>query len=456
MCGFVVQPSSHSGSDSRLMGLRGPDRESNCLYSGFRLQHWLLDVNHCLEGQPVVGEHGALVWNGQIYGFLESARTERTFLRPGADDTAALRELILGTPLSLERFGEQIDAIDGEFAVCVVSAKGELFLASDAFGTKPVAFGFTRTGEPVAASYAEDLNDLGCVEVRNLRPGTVARLISGGRVEQRSHSQFRFTDFVEPDESVENFRVQLNHAVTSRLRTSDHVPLVKLSSGVDSGVIALLAMQSEVTAAYWTAPVGEDPDVVKLRTSRLTGAGFDVNHLYLSDEEFSEESMFIKKHFPRYSVSADGMRENFPDSRLSAIPGYVVGSSILRRAKAQGHMTELSGQGVDEIFTDYLGGSGIMASTDGSTSAFEKEWGNFRHGWMQAFLAASERIAGLHGFETRYPYLSKPFVQAFLNVPIEIRMKPEKSLLKTILSESDFGFAPRKVGFLGHILKSST
>ena len=447
VCGFLVLP-DFMEVQSDLMSRRGPDGSSSCCEFGYRMRHWLLNVNDCAVLQPVTHPNGNLVWNGQIYGLVAGHGRESLPIPTGTDDTLFLSNLLLSEELSLESFAAALETLDGEFAITVVSETA-VFLGTDAFGTKPLSFAILPDQSIAVASYDEDLRALG-LQPQRLGPGRAARF-AGGNLVQMAHSNFEFEPrYSTLDEGMDAFALNLFSAVRSRARTAGNVPLIKLSSGVDSGAIAAIVASEGLPAKFWTAPVGEESEVLEQRGTILRASNYSLEQTVLTDVEYADESEHVRQAFPKYRVNAEGMAPNYPDDRLWKIPGFVVGSSILRQARALGHISELSGQGADEVLTDYLGGSGRMASTSGSPSDFRREWRNFRHGWMQAFLSANERIAGLHGFETRYPFLAKAFVQAFLDLPIEERMSPEKAPLKLVLDGLGFPFASKKVGFLGH------
>ena len=429
------------------MGLRGPDGSRIAQHKKYLIRHWLLNINNCGTLQPATTESGVLVWNGQIYGLLASERSDRQIFAPGTDDTRVLSELLLSETLTLKSFAAKLETIDGEFSVCVVQ-HGNVFIANDAFGTKPLSVAEVPGGGIAVATYGEDLMAIGLTPKR-VPPGTAMRF-GEGVLDVISHSAFNFVATKTHQTEFNLFKQELRAAIRTRCQTPVRVPLIKLSSGVDSGAIAALVAAERLPAVFWTAPIGEDREVIEARSIILRKLGYEVNHIFLTESEFRAEQRFIAKHFPEFAVQAEGMPPNFVEPRLSQIPGYIVGSSILRRGRASGHVSEISGQGIDEIFTDYLGGSGRMASTSGSPVEFRSEWKNFRNGWQQAFLGAGERVAGLHGFETRYPFLAKPFVQAFLDLPIEWRMNPEKAPLKMVLDELEFPYAARKMGFLGY------
>lgn len=447
MCGFIVVP-TRERAVSQLMDLRGPDNQLSLRYGEYWIQHWLLAVNNCSVSQPVARESGCLVWNGQIYGTLAGAQSIRSEFPQGTDDTKFLSDLMLSERLTLDSFASKLEIIDGEFAICIVQ-EHDILIATDAFGTKPVSIAAVPSGGLAVATYGEDLTLLGLTPVR-VNPGTALRYHEGS-IETVLHSRFEFGRNRAARMDISDFRKELLAGIRTRCRTARRVPLIKLSGGIDSGTIAAFVAAEGLPAVFWSAPIGEDADVIDARTDILRSQGYEVKHIFLTPEEFEAEQEFVASHFPSYVVQAEEMRLNFPDARLSAIPGYVVGSAILRRAAAGGIISEISGQGVDEIFTDYLGGSGRMASTDGRLTDFSQEWMNFRLGWQQAFLAASERIAGLHGFETRYPFLAKPLVQSFLDLPVAERMHPEKAPLKMVLNDLQFPYAEKKTGFLGYL-----
>ena len=128
-------------------------------------------------------------------------------------------------------------------------------------------------------------------------------------------------------------------------------------------------------------------------------------------------------------------------------------SAICKRAKSSGYRIYLSGQGADEIISDYgFGGNKCYGHSEfggkfpDSLEGFWP-WNSFYDGTQIRYLNKEEYVAGHHGIETRYPFLDKYLVQEFLWLTPELKNSKYKSALSEYLSVNNFPFAQEKIGF---------
>jgi asparagine synthetase B (glutamine-hydrolysing) len=95
-------------------------------------------------------------------------------------------------------------------------------------------------------------------------------------------------------------------------------------------------------------------------------------------------------------------------------------------AKKEGKSICISGQGGDELYSDYA--LFPKQSTFKGTYPDELyEWPNFREGMQREYLNELEEIAELYGIEVRYPMLDIDLVQEFLWLKPELKNKNYKA-----------------------------
>ena len=127
---------------------------------------------------------------------------------------------------------------------------------------------------------------------------------------------------------------------------------------------------------------------------------------------------------------------------------------ICSRARGVGQLIYLSGNGADEIFSDY-GFEGVKHfphSTIGGKYPKHLEevfpWKNFFDNTQRAYLAKEEYVAGSYGIEGRYPFLDKMVVQEFLWLKPNLKNSNYKSVLHQYLDMHMYPFdKQQKVGF---------
>jgi len=124
-------------------------------------------------------------------------------------------------------------------------------------------------------------------------------------------------------------------------------------------------------------------------------------------------------------------------------------------AKNDNKKIYLSGQGADEIFSDYgFQGKRIFEHSnfgglfpEDLTTIFP--WPSFYESSQRSYLTKEEYVAGSYGLEARYPFLDKDVVQEFLWLSADIKNNNYKSVLHNLMSERDFPFnVGVKTGFV--------
>ena len=134
--------------------------------------------------------------------------------------------------------------------------------------------------------------------------------------------------------------------------------------------------------------------------------------------------------------------------------GAVGLSFICEQAKKDGCLIYLSGQGADEIFSDYGFGGKTIYNHSSFAGKFPEDlntifpWNNFFQGTQYSYLGKEENVAGAWGIEGRYPFLDKDVVQEFLWLKPDLKNKNYKSVLTFYLKKYKIDFEKnKKIGF---------
>jgi asparagine synthase (glutamine-hydrolysing) len=321
--------------------------------------------------QPMSSEDGryTMVFNGEIYNSpqlrAECQRAGHRF-RSAMDGEVILHLWEMTGPAALAR-------LNGIFAVAVLdSVTGELFLARDPLGVKPLVY-TQRSGDlwfaselralqsmeapvggPDVTALAQFLTFLWIPDpgtpytgVRSVEPGTVLRWTPDGsgvsryceplhplqrRARQELARQAQAT--LKPAQAVGELRRRLDDAVRRQL-LSDVPIAIMASGGVDSSLI-WWAADSSAARAYtieWAADTG--------------------------DERLSEDTAMVRAlsdllGTPVTYVAGEGASGRPPRAGdLFADPAHDLARDISRQASADGFRVLLSGQGGDELFGGY-------------------------------------------------------------------------------------------------------
>ncbi len=372
MCGFAghvgFQPASPL-SDGVLDALRhrGPDvqRTERCTtgrvtadFAFARLA--IVDLSDAGD-QPMCNEDGrfTMVFNGEIYNSpvlrRECERAGHLF-RSSMDGEVILHLWEVEGPSALDR-------LNGIFAVAVFdSLTGELFLARDPLGVKPLVYAEVAgevwfaselrallamgvpTGGADPVALAQFLSFLWIPDprtpyaaIRSIEPGTVLRWTpSGSRVSRYSQPMHpvETPQTISPERAVEELHSRFTDAVRRQLL--GEVPIALMASGgVDSSLIWWAAGE-QIERAYtieWVTDTGGERLSEDAATVWRLGNHFGTPVTYVPGEEASNS----------LPMAGD----------LFADPAHNLARTISRRASGDKFKVLLSGQGGDELFAGY-------------------------------------------------------------------------------------------------------
>jgi asparagine synthase (glutamine-hydrolysing) len=353
----VLDALGHRGPDARCTG-RQMSGDMIADFAFVRLA--IVDLSDAGQ-QPMTSQDGrfTMVFNGEIYNSpklrSECERAGHRF-RSSMDGEVILHMWETEGPAALGR-------LNGIFAVAVLdSATGEIFLARDPIGVKPLVYAEAAdelwfaselrallamdapTGGYDLVGLAQFLSFLWIpdprtpyVKVRSVEPGTVVRWARSNSLAWRYCEQLHpleSPEVIRPKEAVEELRRRFAEAVQRQLLSD--VPIALMASGgVDSSLIWWAARKS-VKRAYtieWADATGDECLSEDTAAARRLSALFNTPVSYVPGE----------------SASAGLPRAG----DLFADPAHDLARAIARRASSDGFKVLLSGQGGDELFGGY-------------------------------------------------------------------------------------------------------
>jgi asparagine synthetase B (glutamine-hydrolysing) len=165
---------------------------------------------------------------------------------------------------------------------------------------------------------------------------------------------------------------------------------------------------------------------------------------------------YINKYVEEYHYEIYTSRSNYNEfsTRIQDDTGSIGLSMVCTAAKKDYRKIYLSGQGADEIFSDYgfQGRSIFNHSNFGGLFPQDLKtifpWPSFYGSSQRSYLTKEEYVAGSYGIEARYPFLDKAVVQEFLWLKPELKNNTYKSVLDNLMTSKQFPFARgSKIGF---------
>jgi asparagine synthase (glutamine-hydrolysing) len=372
MCGIAGHLGRHPVAplgDSVLDALqhRGPDaqRAERCI-TGHTIADLafarlaIVDLSDAGQ-QPMSNADGrfTMMFNGEIYNSptlrRECERAGHRF-RSSMDGEVILHMWETEGPSALER-------LNGIFALAILDTEaGELFLARDPLGVKPLVYAEgdgelwfaselrallamgAPTGRADLVALAQFLSFLWIpdprtpyVGIRSVEPGTMLRWRPDGSNILRYCDPLHPAESpaaVHPQQAVEELRSRFSDAVRRQL-LSDVPIAIMASGGVDSSLI------------WWAA--GEHVErAYTIEWADRTG-----------DERLSEDASTVRSlsnllGTPVTYVSGEGASDRPPlAGDLFADPAHNLARAISSQASDDGFKVLLSGQGGDELFAGY-------------------------------------------------------------------------------------------------------
>jgi asparagine synthetase B (glutamine-hydrolysing) len=420
---------------------RGPDKTSVKKYKNYTYVHNLLSITGEFIEQPFIDEKNeiACVYNGEIYNYINFGNYK-------SDGECLI-------PLYKEYGEEFIKKLDGEYAVILVDYKNEkIIISSDIFKTKPIFYSLSN-GIGVA-TYSTPLKNLGYTDIVKLQPNTtlVIDLKTNKIKNQSTVHDFDVSNQhkLNFDDWIESFKNSIKKR-TSNLRES---VFIGLSSGYDSGAICCELLNQHVKFKSYSVIGSENQRVLQDRFSKLDKNEYQLLTKYPDEIKIAHD--YIKLYTEHFQFVTYSNSSDYNEYWLSLIDdnGAKHLSHLCSYAIKDRKKILLSGQGADEIFSDYGFGGIKKYKHSNFGGLFPNDlskifpWPSFFNSSMESYLAKEEYVAGSYGIEARYPFLDKNVVQEFLWLSPTLKNSKYKSVLDIYLKQNNFPYSEsEKIGF---------
>ena len=437
---FSNKPNINLDEVNRFIRLRGPDHTEVFQHEDLLFTHNLLSISGAFRVQPFVEDNIIAMFNGEIYNYQNfgSYSSDGECLIPAYKSYGSLFPQIM----------------DGEFAIILVDlASRSVIVATDVFATKPLYFAIQDEYFAVG-TYESALTAAGFYNIIKLPANTIFKinldepnLEKIGVVYNFSLKQYR-RDF---DGWIESFEL----AIKKRTENCREKIFIGLSSGYDSGAISC-AMNKYGFNYNAYSVIGKERNEVLIGRAQLMSANSKHEFIIPTPEIKNEARLYIDNHveklfYKTYSSHGDYNEFNLALHEDNGATGL---SMVCKKARDDNCKIYLSGQGADEIISDY-GFNGIRIYPHSNFGGLYPEnledifpWPSFYGSSQESYLMKEEHVAGSYGIEARYPFLDKRVVQEFLAIDYRLKNSAYKSALRVYLESNHFpSHFDEKIGF---------
>jgi asparagine synthetase B (glutamine-hydrolysing) len=245
--------------------------------------------------------------------------------------------------------------------------------------------------------------------------------------------------------TYDDWILAFENSIRKRSKNIQYGSFLGLSSGYDSGAIACELIKQNVDFKSYTITGPENMDIVNKRIQKIPAyelinlTRIEYDNLYSNLINECEDFIY-NDEFMNYNIKED-----------KASMGL---AAICTRANKENRRIYFSGQGADEIISDYgFNGHKIFKHSSFGGKFPENlngffPWHSFYNGTQIQYLNKEEYVAGHFGIETRYPFLDKHLVQEFLWLNVNLKNSKYKSALSEYLEVNNFPYNPgEKIGF---------
>jgi asparagine synthetase B (glutamine-hydrolysing) len=430
MCGFGVTNQIGLQKTNSFCQKRGPDSTTVKVVNGIEFLHNHLHITGSVIVQPIIENDVVVVFNGEIYNYQSFGSY--------ASDGQCIIDLY-------NQYDDNfVSHLDGEFAICLIDfRKNKLILSTDTFACKPLWYEIANKKFCIA-SYNSQLTGLGFTSGTKLIANTtlVYDLKNLKLLSKIAHTKF---DIRQYKASFDDWLRAFTSSIKKRTLNTAKGMFVGMSSGYDSGAIACELEKQGVNFKAYSITNNENEAILLERLKRIRST----ESFVLSGDELQIHKTELKNYCENFSYSDHIMGYDIKKDQASF--GL---AAICNRAQKEGRRIYFSGQGADEIISDYgFGGTKIYKhSSFGGKFPNSLEgffpWHSFYSGTQIQYLNKEEYVAGHYGIETRYPFLDKFLVQEFLWLSSDLKNSKYKSCLDEYLKINKFPYqSGEKRGF---------
>lgn len=440
------EPWKHSNAN------RGPDRMTELQGSDYHFVFHRLAIHDISWNgdQPFMYEwnDGTVVHvmcNGEIYNYHELVEKYRLAKklqsRSDCEVIGHLFEIFKGDEKRVFR------ALDGEFAFVArfENPNGEVRVvaARDRYGVRPLYFASLDRGIIFSSMLAGIVGLTEDAMGTHFPPGhTYSEILSSPDDVPRwtTHLSPVLTPALPPDNDLlATYRTvtdALIQAIKKRLDSDRNIGFL-LSGGLDSSLVVAVATKILGLQSPATFCIGFDPHAPDAKYAQLVANYLGTRHtqVIITPREAMEEIGDVVRALETYDIT----------TIRASVPQYLLAKHISENTDIR---VIMNGDGSDEVACGYIYNFFAPSPSDAHSDSLRLLSEIHCFDGLRV-----DRCLGAHGLEARIPFLDPVFVNAYHNIPMELRApckeqgRMEKQFLRDAFNTLYPGILPREVLF---------
>ena len=430
MCGITVFFGDHKVPNLHTIfkrgSKRGPEQYTYECNQDVHMGFHRLAINGLDKesSQPLHFKRYVLVCNGEIYNHKELVNKYKFKMETHSDC-----EVILKLYDLLRE--HCVYELDGEYSFVIHDLEDDhLFVARDPYGVRPLYINHYKDSYCLSS----DLFPMSFQSMKNVEhfpPGHYAKFTKHLWGYEKELTKYH--SIVPKPTNYEWVYQALCNAVYKRVVNTERPVACLLSGGLDSSLVAALAsryckQQGKVLETYSIGLDGSED--LKFSSKVAEHIGSKHTQIVCTEDEFIFSIPQVIKDIESYDTT----------TVRASVGNWNVGKYIRENSLSK---VVLNGDGADELMGGYLY---FHACPD--QDEFELECRRLLQNIHCFDVLRSDKSISSHGLEPRTPYLDKEFVEAYLNLPLNIRYNTgqiEKHVIRSIIECFDPNLIPKEV-----------
>lgn len=412
-------------SISENISHRGKRKKFISEINGFKKGYACILSNYDLNRESLYGDDGSFTLiDGKIYN-IDSLLREHDIIGHKKQTQDSYKFSLLFNKLGIKSF----KLLEGSFALLYVDSKGNVFLARDFIGRKPLYYAVSQSDDlMLIGSEIKLFKDLGeYFEIKELMPGNYIK---------NDSEQIRFkaldldanyiflSDYEKLGNSVDCIDRLLNDSVKKRISKNNAYKYgVWLSGGLDSSVIAAVMKKFKEEIHTYSVGFNDSADILYSRkvakhiVSRHYEYNFDINEIF----NLIPEVIYTLESFDAPLVRSS------------------IGNLIVSKISSESDIV-FSGEGGDEVFAGY----NYFLNID-SPDLIQTELLNAINSLHNTALQRVDRFANRYSIDVKYPFLDEQLISYSLMIPAELKIDKKKKATKNILRKVAEKYLPADI-----------